>query len=63
MCHFSSKGRQHYDVVQMFKRLVDKSELEEFRQTLKRVSGGNMTITSQNGCLKTHIKLNTPALK
>ena len=39
------------------------SELEEFRQTLKRVSGGNMTITSQNGCLKTHIKLNTPALK
>ena len=39
------------------------SELEEFRQTLKRVSGGNLTITSQNGCLKTHIKLNTPALK
>lgn len=39
------------------------SELAEFRQTLKRVSGGNMTITSQNGCLKTHIKLNTPALK
>lgn len=39
------------------------SELEEFRQLMKRVSGGNMTITSQNGCLKTHIKLNTPALK
>ena len=39
------------------------SELAEFRQTMKRVSGGNMTITSQNGCLKTHIKLNTPALK
>ena len=39
------------------------SELEEFRQTMKRVSGGNLTITSQNGCLQTHIKLNTPALK
>ena len=39
------------------------SELENFRQLMKRVSGGNMTITSQNGCIKTHIKLNTPALK
>jgi hypothetical protein len=39
------------------------SNLENFRQLMKRVSGGNMTITSQNGCIKTHIKLNTPALK
>lgn len=39
------------------------SELEDFRQLMKQVSGGNMTITSQNGCIKTHIKLNTPALK
>ncbi len=39
------------------------SNLEEFRQVMQRVSGGNMTITSQNGCIKTHIKINTPALK
>lgn len=38
-------------------------QIDDFREILQRCTGGTLSITSEKGCSKTHIKVYTPALK
>lgn len=38
-------------------------KIDDFREILQRCTGGSLSITSEKGCSKTHIKVYTPALK
>ncbi len=53
------------DNISYIEELVQDSEdaLNEFREVLRIITGGSLSITSDKGCSKTHIKVYTPALK
>ena len=53
------------DTISYIEELVQNRQdtLNEFRDVLQIITGGSLSITSENGCSKTHIKVYTPALK